>query len=101
MGSDSDLEVMSEAGKILEDFKVSYEISVVSAHRTPDLLYKHGTEAKKKGEFSFKIVLAVSRNFAGVRRRHQITCEVVEVSIAKALAIIRWHERSVDVFDFL
>lgn len=49
MGSDSDLTVMAEAGKILEEFDVNYEISVVSAHRTPDVLYKYATGAKKSG----------------------------------------------------
>lgn len=49
MGSDSDLPVMSEAAKTLEEFGVSYEISVVSAHRTPDALYTYATSAHKKG----------------------------------------------------
>ncbi len=55
MGSDSDLEIMSEAGKILEDFNISYEISVVSAHRTPDTLYKYATSVEKQG---IKIIIA-------------------------------------------
>lgn len=49
MGSDSDLEVMKEAGKTLEDFSVPYEITVISAHRTPNALYKYATEAQKRG----------------------------------------------------
>lgn len=49
MGSDSDLEVMSEAAKILEEFDVDYQINVISAHRTPDNLYKTGMNAKKSG----------------------------------------------------
>ncbi|MCR4672647.1 MAG: 5-(carboxyamino)imidazole ribonucleotide mutase [Lachnospiraceae bacterium] len=36
MGSDSDLPVMSESAKILEKFGIEYEISIISAHRTPD-----------------------------------------------------------------
>jgi 5-(carboxyamino)imidazole ribonucleotide mutase len=55
MGSDSDLEVMAEAAKILEEFGVSYEINVVSAHRTPDNLYKEATNAKKSG---VKVIIA-------------------------------------------
>ena len=38
MGSDSDLEVMKEAGKILKEFDVPFEITIVSAHRTPKRL---------------------------------------------------------------
>ena len=36
MGSDSDLEIMREAGKALEEFGITYEIDVTSAHRSPD-----------------------------------------------------------------
>ncbi len=49
MGSDSDLPVMSEAAKVLEEFGVDYGMSVVSAHRTPDVLYKYATNAEKSG----------------------------------------------------
>ncbi|TAE85506.1 MAG: 5-(carboxyamino)imidazole ribonucleotide mutase [Bacteroidetes bacterium] len=49
MGSDSDLEVMQEAAKILEEFKVSYEITVVSAHRTPDRLMEYAKTARERG----------------------------------------------------
>ena len=36
MGSDSDLEIMREAGKALDDFGIAYEMDVTSAHRSPD-----------------------------------------------------------------
>lgn len=49
IGSDSDLEIMSEAAKILEDFRVPYEIRVISAHRTPEVMTKYTAEAKKRG----------------------------------------------------
>ena len=55
MGSDSDLPVMSEAAKVLEDFGVGYEISVVSAHRTPDTLYTYAMQAEKK---DMKVIIA-------------------------------------------
>ncbi|MCA9327592.1 AIR carboxylase family protein, partial [Candidatus Saccharibacteria bacterium] len=38
MGSDSDLDIMSEAAKVLDEFGVAYETRVVSAHRTPDVM---------------------------------------------------------------
>ena len=40
MGSTSDYEVMQDACKILDEFGVDYEKKVVSAHRTPDLMYQ-------------------------------------------------------------
>jgi hypothetical protein len=49
MGSDSDLKVMSEAAKFLDEVKVSYDLTVVSAHRTPDRMYNFAKEAKNKG----------------------------------------------------
>ncbi|HEU0085827.1 MAG TPA: 5-(carboxyamino)imidazole ribonucleotide mutase [Candidatus Paceibacterota bacterium] len=49
MGSDSDLPIMKESAEILESLGVAYEISIVSAHRTPDYLYKYGNSAQKKG----------------------------------------------------
>lgn len=49
MGSDSDLEVMSDAAKILDEFKISYELTVVSAHRTPKRLYNYASSALQRG----------------------------------------------------
>ena len=49
MGSDSDLEVMKEAAKILESFEVPFEITVVSAHRTPDRMFSYAKEARGRG----------------------------------------------------
>jgi len=49
MGSDSDWDVMQHACNTLKDFDISYESSIVSAHRTPDLLYQFAESAKDKG----------------------------------------------------
>lgn len=49
MGSDSDLPVMEEAAKILEQFNVGYELDVVSAHRTPEKLFEFSRNAHKRG----------------------------------------------------
>ncbi len=55
MGSDSDLPVMQEAAKVLDELKIAYELTVVSAHRTPDRMYVYAARAKKKG---IKVVIA-------------------------------------------
>ncbi|HWA31985.1 MAG TPA: 5-(carboxyamino)imidazole ribonucleotide mutase [Candidatus Paceibacterota bacterium] len=55
MGSDSDLPVMAEAAKALEGFGVAYEISVVSAHRTPDKLFAYANGAEGRG---IKVIIA-------------------------------------------
>lgn len=49
MGSDSDLPVMQEAAKILDELSVPYELTIVSAHRTPERLYDYAKSAKEKG----------------------------------------------------
>ncbi|KAJ0970397.1 hypothetical protein J5N97_023274 [Dioscorea zingiberensis] len=49
MGSDSDLPIMKEAAVVLKDFVVSFEVTIVSAHRTPDRMYSFASSAKKRG----------------------------------------------------
>jgi 5-(carboxyamino)imidazole ribonucleotide mutase len=49
MGSDSDWEVMQHASRRLEEFGVPHENRVVSAHRTPDLLFRYAEEARERG----------------------------------------------------
>lgn len=49
MGSDSDWKVMSQAVEVLKQFEVPHEAQVVSAHRTPDLLYQYAESAAERG----------------------------------------------------
>ncbi|WP_281616331.1 5-(carboxyamino)imidazole ribonucleotide mutase [Flammeovirga sp. SubArs3] len=49
MGSQSDLKVMSEAAQVLEDLGVDYELTIVSAHRTPERMFEYATTAKERG----------------------------------------------------
>ena len=49
MGSDSDLPVMKDAAEILEEFEISYELTVVSAHRTPKRVANYAEQAEEKG----------------------------------------------------
>src|SRR5687768_11017341 len=49
MGSQSDLPIMKEAAEILDEFAIPYELTVVSAHRTPLRMVKYATEARKRG----------------------------------------------------
>lgn len=55
MGSDSDLEIMQDAAKILDEFKVGYEITVVSAHRTPERMMDYAKTARERG---LKVIIA-------------------------------------------
>ncbi len=49
MGSKSDLDTMRPAADTLEEFGVPFEISVVSAHRTPDAMFEYAKEARARG----------------------------------------------------
>ncbi len=55
MGSHSDLKVMQDAADILKSFGVEYDMTIVSAHRTPDRMRTYATEAKAKG---IKVIIA-------------------------------------------
>ena len=49
MGSDSDMEVMKEAGYILDKFSIGYEMNIISAHRTPDIAHDYAVNAEGSG----------------------------------------------------
>ncbi len=49
MGSNSDWKVMSQAVEVLKEFGIPHEAKVVSAHRTPDLLYEYAEQAAERG----------------------------------------------------
>lgn len=66
MGSDSDLEVMSEAAKTLEKFGVPYEIDVTSAHRSPERTRRIVAEAPSRGVRVFIIGAGAAAHLAGV-----------------------------------
>ncbi len=55
MGSDSDLSLMQESAKTLEELGISYKISIVSAHRTPEAMYSYAKSASKDG---LKVIIA-------------------------------------------
>jgi 5-(carboxyamino)imidazole ribonucleotide mutase len=55
MGSDSDLPTMQEAANVCEEFGVSYEMKITSAHRTPNFMAKYAETAHKRG---IKIIIA-------------------------------------------
>ena len=55
MGSDSDMPVMAKAADILEELGISYEMTLISAHREPDVFFEYAKSAEEKG---FKVIIA-------------------------------------------
>jgi phosphoribosylaminoimidazole carboxylase PurE protein len=66
MGSDTDLPVMREAGKVLEKFGIGYEMEVVSAHRTPARAHKYATTALDRGLQVLIAAAGAAAHLAGV-----------------------------------
>src|SRR5271165_2198185 len=55
MGSQSDLNIMGAAADILDDFSIAYEVTVVSAHRTPKRMFDYAAKAQQRG---LKVIIA-------------------------------------------
>ncbi|HWR59439.1 MAG TPA: 5-(carboxyamino)imidazole ribonucleotide mutase [Thermodesulfovibrionales bacterium] len=70
MGSDSDLPTVEEAGKILRMFGIPYEMTIASAHRTPDRAQKLSAEAEKRGVEVIIAAAGAAAHLAGVVASH-------------------------------
>ena len=80
MGSDSDLEIMREAGKALDEFGIAYEMDVTSAHRSPDRTAEYARKAASRG---IRVIIAGAggaAHLAGVIAAHT-TLPVIGVPI--------------------
>jgi 5-(carboxyamino)imidazole ribonucleotide mutase len=80
MGSDSDLEIMREAAKALEEFGIEYEMDVTSAHRSPDRTAEYARQAAQRG---IRVIIAGAggaAHLAGVIAAHT-TLPVIGVPI--------------------
>jgi len=83
MGSDSDVEVMQEAGNILKQFDIPYEMGVYSAHRSPHRTADYVTSARERG---LKLIIAgagASAHLAGVTAA-ETTLPVIGVPIGSS-----------------
>jgi phosphoribosylaminoimidazole carboxylase PurE protein len=81
MGSDTDLPVMNEAGKTLEKFGISYEMEVVSAHRTPARAHDYATTAASRGLKVLIVGAGGAAHLAGVMAANT-TLPVIGVPLA-------------------
>jgi 5-(carboxyamino)imidazole ribonucleotide mutase len=89
MGSESDLKVMSEAADVLRELGVEFELTVVSAHRTPDRMAEYARQAAERG---LKVVIAGAGGAAhlpGMVASHTIL-PVIGVPIKSSNSIDGW-----------
>lgn len=66
MGSDSDFEIMREAGRVLKDFAIPFEMMVTSAHRTPERTHAYATRAAQRGLKVLIVGAGAAAHLAGV-----------------------------------
>ena len=55
LGSDSDMPIMAKAADVLEELGIDYEMTIISAHREPDVFFNYAKQAEEKG---FKVIIA-------------------------------------------
>jgi len=72
MGSDSDLPVVEESGKILGEFGIPYEMTIASAHRTPERVMKLAAEAEERGIEVIIAAAGAAAHLAGVVAAHTL-----------------------------
>jgi phosphoribosylamine--glycine ligase len=72
MGSDSDLPVVEEAGKILGEFGIPFEMTIASAHRTPARVMKLAAEAERRGIEVIIAAAGAAAHLAGVVAAHTL-----------------------------
>ncbi len=80
MGSDSDLDRMAEAAKVLEEFDIPFEITISSAHRSPEMTMEYATTARERGIHVIIAGAGRAAHLAGVIAAHT-TLPVVGVPI--------------------
>jgi phosphoribosylamine--glycine ligase len=72
MGSDSDLPIVEEAGNILRDFGIPYEMTIASAHRTPGRVIKLASDAEGRGIEVIIAAAGAAAHLAGVIAAHTL-----------------------------
>jgi 5-(carboxyamino)imidazole ribonucleotide mutase len=89
MGSDSDLPVMQSAAEILKEFEIKFEVTIVSAHRTPERMFEYAKSAQSRG---LKVIIAGAGGAAHLPGMiaSLTTLPVIGVPIKSANSIDGW-----------
>jgi phosphoribosylamine--glycine ligase len=80
IGSDSDLPIVEETGKTLKEFGIPFEMTIASAHRTPERVHKLVKEAEKRGVDVIVAAAGAAAHLAGVVASHT-TLPVIGIPI--------------------
>jgi 5-(carboxyamino)imidazole ribonucleotide mutase len=87
LGSDSDMEVFRKVSQVLDEFGVTYDRRILSAHRTPDLLKDHVLRSEREGTRVFIAVAGMSAALPGVIASHT-TRPVIGVPVAASSPVL-------------
>ncbi len=90
MGSDSDLPIMQSAAEILKQFDIPHEVTVVSAHRTPQRMMEYAQSAKKRG---LKVIIA------GAGGAAHLPGMVASVTVLPVIGVPIKSSNSIDGWD--
>jgi 5-(carboxyamino)imidazole ribonucleotide mutase len=92
MGSDSDLAIMKDAAEVLKDFNIPFELTVVSAHRTPLRMIEYAQQAKERG---LKVIIA------GAGGAAHLPGMVAAVTVLPVIGVPVKSSNSIDGWDSL
>jgi len=92
MGSKSDLNIMNDAADILKEFGVDYEMTVVSAHRTPERMFNYAKEAASRG---LKVIIA------GAGGAAHLPGMVASITVLPVIGVPVKSSNSIDGWDSL
>jgi 5-(carboxyamino)imidazole ribonucleotide mutase len=90
MGSKSDLNIMKDAADILKEFGIEYEMTVVSAHRTPERMFSYAKEAASRG---LKVIIA------GAGGAAHLPGMVASISVLPVIGVPIKSSNSIDGWD--
>jgi 5-(carboxyamino)imidazole ribonucleotide mutase len=90
MGSKSDLNIMQDAADILKEFGIEYEMTVVSAHRTPERMFSYAKEAASRG---LKVIIA------GAGGAAHLPGMVASLSVLPVIGVPIKSSNSIDGWD--
>ena len=88
MGSDSDMPVMSKAADILEQFGVEYEMTIISAHREPDVFFEYAKSAEEKAQKRLNKIM-YSGEFSGSMDEYNQAVADAKENAKKIIAAIK------------
>jgi 5-(carboxyamino)imidazole ribonucleotide mutase len=90
MGSDSDLDIMNNAALILDEFGIDYEMTIVSAHRTPHRMFDYAANARDRG---LKVIIA------GAGGAAHLPGMIASISILPVIGVPIKSSNSIDGWD--